>query len=250
RSSVFPVEPASLEPGRQAVGRTAQCSTAMVRRWAMPSYSAANSDARARLLVEKLIWTRSASEDGQPVTARLPPSASDRSRTPGAPTRSFFASYNHKHRHSGIGYHTPGSVHYGTAVEVRAKQAESLNATYGGAPASAGPLGRPLPCDLAGDDVQPVPGVDRRDGDHQRGESRPVVVLGRLLEDLVRHGIGPVGKAGSGFGQRQGGPLGVTEVGSLPPRRQREKALVGLTGLLGGPGVHIEANRAPVDLAG
>jgi len=28
------------------------------------SHSAANSDARARLLVEKLIWTRSASEMG------------------------------------------------------------------------------------------------------------------------------------------------------------------------------------------
>ena len=27
----------------------------------------------------------------------------------------FFAYYNHEHRHSGIGYHTPASVHYGTA---------------------------------------------------------------------------------------------------------------------------------------
>ena len=31
----------------------------------------------------------------------------------------FFAYYNHEHRHSGIGYHTPASVHYGTATEVR-----------------------------------------------------------------------------------------------------------------------------------
>ena len=36
---------------------------------------------------------------------------------------SFFAYYNHEHRHSGIGLHTPASVHYGTAVEVRAGNA-------------------------------------------------------------------------------------------------------------------------------
>ena len=35
----------------------------------------------------------------------------------------FFAYYCHEHRHSGIGYHTPASVHYGTAGEVRAKRA-------------------------------------------------------------------------------------------------------------------------------
>jgi len=32
---------------------------------------------------------------------------------------SFFAYYCHEHRHSGIGYHTPASVHFGTATEVR-----------------------------------------------------------------------------------------------------------------------------------
>jgi putative transposase len=31
----------------------------------------------------------------------------------------FFAYYNHEHRHSGIGLHTPASVHYGTATEIR-----------------------------------------------------------------------------------------------------------------------------------
>jgi putative transposase len=31
----------------------------------------------------------------------------------------FFAYYNHEHRHSGIAYHTPASVHYNTATEVR-----------------------------------------------------------------------------------------------------------------------------------
>jgi putative transposase len=33
----------------------------------------------------------------------------------------FFNHYNHIHRHAGIGLHTPASVHYGTAVEIRAQ---------------------------------------------------------------------------------------------------------------------------------
>ena len=46
----------------------------------------------------------------------------------------FFAYYNHEHRHSGIGYHTPASVHYGTAEEVRAQRAETLDAAYAANP--------------------------------------------------------------------------------------------------------------------
>jgi putative transposase len=42
----------------------------------------------------------------------------------------FFEYYNHHHRHSGIGLHTPASVHYGTAQEIRAKRAETLHAAY------------------------------------------------------------------------------------------------------------------------
>jgi putative transposase len=40
----------------------------------------------------------------------------------------FFAYYNHEHRHSGIGYHTPASVHYGTVEEVRTQRAATLAA--------------------------------------------------------------------------------------------------------------------------
>jgi putative transposase len=47
----------------------------------------------------------------------------------------FFDYYCHEHRHSGIGYHTPASVHYGTAEEVRAKRAETLDAAYAANPA-------------------------------------------------------------------------------------------------------------------
>jgi putative transposase len=42
----------------------------------------------------------------------------------------FFAWYNHDHRHSGIGYHTPADVHYGHALAVRAARADTLTAAY------------------------------------------------------------------------------------------------------------------------
>jgi putative transposase len=42
----------------------------------------------------------------------------------------FFAYYNHEHRHCGIGLHTPASVHYGTATEIRAQRAVTLDAAY------------------------------------------------------------------------------------------------------------------------
>ena len=42
----------------------------------------------------------------------------------------FFDHYNHVHRHSGIGLHTPASVHYGTATEIQAKRADILTAAY------------------------------------------------------------------------------------------------------------------------
>jgi len=50
----------------------------------------------------------------------------------------FFAYYNHDHRHSGIGYHTPASVHYGTAAEVRSQRAATLEAAYAANPARFG----------------------------------------------------------------------------------------------------------------
>lgn len=47
----------------------------------------------------------------------------------------FFSYYNHEHRHSGIGLHTAASVHYGTATEVRAQRAVTLDAAYAANPA-------------------------------------------------------------------------------------------------------------------
>ncbi len=40
----------------------------------------------------------------------------------------FYTYYNHEHRHSGIGLHTPASVHYGTAELVRAERQRTLDA--------------------------------------------------------------------------------------------------------------------------
>ena len=42
----------------------------------------------------------------------------------------FFNYYNHVHRHSGIGLHTPASVHYGTHVEIRAQRQVTLSAAF------------------------------------------------------------------------------------------------------------------------
>jgi hypothetical protein len=42
----------------------------------------------------------------------------------------FFGWYNHEHRHSGIGLHTPADVHYGRAAGIRAARADTLTAAY------------------------------------------------------------------------------------------------------------------------
>lgn len=42
----------------------------------------------------------------------------------------FFTAYNHEHRHSGIGMHTPASVHFGTAQQIRAQRQVTLNRAY------------------------------------------------------------------------------------------------------------------------
>jgi putative transposase len=46
----------------------------------------------------------------------------------------FFEYYNHEHRHSGIGLHTPADVHFGRAEVVREKRQDVLNAAYAALP--------------------------------------------------------------------------------------------------------------------
>ncbi len=52
----------------------------------------------------------------------------------GAFAEAFFAYYNHEHRHCGIGLHTPASVHFGTAGQVRAQRQATLDAAYAARP--------------------------------------------------------------------------------------------------------------------
>ena len=44
--------------------------------------------------------------------------------------KEFFDYYSHEHYHSGLGLHTPASVHFGTAAAIRADRAEVLAAAY------------------------------------------------------------------------------------------------------------------------
>ncbi len=46
----------------------------------------------------------------------------------------FFDYYNHVHRHRALGLHTPASVHYGTAQEIRIQRAATLDAAYAANP--------------------------------------------------------------------------------------------------------------------
>ena len=62
----------------------------------------------------------------------------------GAFCEGFFAHYNHEHRHAGIAFHTPASVHYGTANEVRYQRAETLDAADSANPTRFGNR-RPTP---------------------------------------------------------------------------------------------------------
>jgi len=61
----------------------------------------------------------------------------------------FIDHYNHAHRHSGIGYHTPASVHFGTAALVREQRALVLDAAYAAHPERF-VNGRPEPPPLPG----------------------------------------------------------------------------------------------------
>ncbi|WP_433501768.1 integrase core domain-containing protein (plasmid) [Sphaerimonospora sp. CA-214678] len=42
----------------------------------------------------------------------------------------FFSYYNHEHRHSGIGMHTPASVHDGTATAIQTRRIETLRQAF------------------------------------------------------------------------------------------------------------------------
>lgn len=65
-----------------------------------------------------------------------------------ASCEAFFTYYNHEHRHSGIGLHTPASVHHGTATEIRAPRRATLDAAHAAHPGRFGnrrPIAPKLP---------------------------------------------------------------------------------------------------------
>ena len=59
----------------------------------------------------------------------------------------FFAWYNTEHRHSGIGYMTPQSVHYGHAQALREARQAALDAAFKATP-NRFKSRRPTPCRL------------------------------------------------------------------------------------------------------
>ena len=48
--------------------------------------------------------------------------------------RGFFSWYNHDHRHSGVGFHTPAAVHFGRAESLQLVRARVLQAAYAAHP--------------------------------------------------------------------------------------------------------------------
>jgi putative transposase len=48
--------------------------------------------------------------------------------------RRFFQWYNHEHRHSGLGFHTPAAVHFGHAQSIQVKRARVLQTAYAAHP--------------------------------------------------------------------------------------------------------------------
>ncbi len=66
-------------------------------------------------------------------TMKYMPHYPDRFATIGAARTwmsAFTSWYNHEHRHSGIGLHTPASVHYGTADQIRHARQQTLDGAY------------------------------------------------------------------------------------------------------------------------
>lgn len=51
--------------------------------------------------------------------------------------QTYFDYYNHDHRHPGIGWHTPASIHHGTADQIRTQRVATIDAAYATRPVPA-----------------------------------------------------------------------------------------------------------------
>lgn len=61
----------------------------------------------------------------------------------------FFAAYNHEHRHSGIGWHTPASVHFGTHPQITQARQATLDTAHANTPERFASRPRPPQLDHA-----------------------------------------------------------------------------------------------------
>lgn len=86
--------------------------------------------------VQRQPLSRGELQDAQ-VLPRLPRPIRIDSRRPRV-LHSVLKHYNHVHRHSGIGLHTPASVHYDTAATIRDQRTEILDAAYAANPVRFG----------------------------------------------------------------------------------------------------------------
>jgi putative transposase len=89
----------------------------------------------------------------------------------------FFTYYNNEHRHSGVGLHTPASVHDGTARAIRTRRQQVLDAAYGPP--------RPVPR-TAPDRAQAArPGLDQQTPHHHRDQGGHTDKTSRLMSHSV-----------------------------------------------------------------
>jgi len=101
--------------------------------------------------------------------------------------RPFFHWYNHEHRHSGIGFLTPASVHYGETAAILQARTRTLDAAFHAHPARF--KGRPPRAPLAPTAVWINPPALDRDGVPST-RSRQNGALSASLSDAMKEGQG------------------------------------------------------------
>jgi len=74
--------------------------------------------------------------------------------------------------------------------------------------------------------VEAVEHIGDSDHDDDGGQAFFVEVLSGLIPDRVGNRISLIGEPGSRLSERKGGSFGVGKVGSFPPCRHREEALI------------------------
>ena len=105
-------------------------------------------------------------------------------------------------------------------------------------------------CWLPGWDVEMIEQVGCGDPQNQRGHFSLAVILCDFVPDCIRNRVRAVGEAGHRFGERQGGPFRVREIGRIAPGGYGEQALVALVFPLVAARARGDTEATAVDLAG